>query len=375
VGANGTLALPLLGAISVKGLTTADVASEIGARLREKANLSGPPDTTVDVSQYRPFYVLGGVERPGEYNFRPGMLVVNAVAIASGIYRPPRASDWSFERDAITGRGDMRLATVRRDELRAKEIRLKAEAEDLMEFPAPPPDLSRSALEYIEEERLVFSARLDRHKNQIASIADSIALYEGEIFALEGQLTAAKRQENSVNRELEETRNLVARSLAPAPRILPIERTVAQIEREKKEIETNMMRARQQINTLKGQRNTLSDERRSQALAELQALDTLRRELNEKVETASRLIAGSASMLSSSRDQGVESEATATFVIIRHVDGKPVELPAVETTSVQPGDIVKVYRAHDVIPSRQSPSRQSSVAPSDQKVSIEARGK
>ncbi len=368
VAANGTLALPLLGAIPVRGLTTAEVANEVATRLREKASLSGLPDTVVDVSQYRPFYVLGGVDRPGEYSFRPGMLVVNAVAIAGGVYRPPRTSDWGFERDAITGRGDLRLASLRNDELRAREIRLKAEAEDLNEFPPAPSDLSPATLKYLDEERLVFTARLDRHKNQQAALVNSIALLEGEIFALQGQLTAAKKQEDSVNRELEDTRSLVARSLVPAPRILPIERTVAQIEREKKEIETSQMRARQQINTLKGQHNMLSDERRSQAVAELQALDNQRRELSHRIETAARLVEGSAIMLSSEREHG-EAEIAPTFVIIRQVDGKPVERTATETTVVLPGDIVKVYRPQGAA----SPKRNAG-ASFDRQLSAEARG-
>jgi polysaccharide export outer membrane protein/exopolysaccharide production protein ExoF len=125
---------------------------------------------------------------------------------------------------------------------------------------------------------------------------------------------------------------------------------------------------RQQINTLKGQRNALIDERRSIALVELQSLDAQRRELNEKIETASRLISGSASMLPR-RDES-ETEATPVFVIIRQIEGKPVELPAVETTVIHPGDIVKVYRAHDV-----GSSGRSSSSLSDQKLSIEARGK
>ena len=73
------------------------------------------------------------------------MLVVNAVAIAGGVYRPPRTSDWGFERDAITGRGDLRLASVRRDELKARELRLKAEADGLETFPPLPADMSPGA--------------------------------------------------------------------------------------------------------------------------------------------------------------------------------------------------------------------------------------
>ena len=361
VGANGMLTLPLIGGISAKGLDLDALSEEIGTRLREKVGLGKAPETTVDIAQYRPFYILGGVERPGEYSYRPGMLVVNAVAIAGGVYRPPRTSDWGFERDAITGRGDLRLAAVRRDEIRAKELRLKAEADGSQAFPAVPQNLSPGAMKFIDEERVVFAARLDRFLNQTSGIADSIALYEAEINSLKEQIVSATKQEESVARELKDTKGLVERSLIPAPRILPIERTLAQIEREKKEIDTHVLRARQQINMLSIQRESLKDERRGNALAELQTLDTQLKELNERAETYSRIASGSNSMLSRPQE-GLEVEMTPSFVVIRQQDGgKVVEMKAVETTVLQPGDIVKVFR-----PQESSQSAQGSVSAAEQ---------
>jgi polysaccharide export outer membrane protein len=42
------------------------------------------PKVTVDVTSYRPFYVLGEVQKPGEYQFRSGLNVLSAIAIAGG---------------------------------------------------------------------------------------------------------------------------------------------------------------------------------------------------------------------------------------------------------------------------------------------------
>lgn len=353
IGASGSLVLPLIGGIPAKGLDITELGIEISNRLREKAELSKAPDTMVDIAQYRPFYILGGVERPGEYNYRPGMLVVNAVAIAGGIYRPPRTSDWGFERDAITGRGDLRLASVRRDELKAREQRLKAEADGLETFPPPPADMSPGARRFAEEERALFTARLERHRNQYVALGETLVLLDGEIKSLQGQIASARKQEESVAKELEDTRGLVARALVPAPRVLPIERTLAQIEREQKEITTAIMRARQQINTVKIQRETLKDERRSTALTELQALEGQRSELDERVETSSRLIAGSNEMLSNPQE-AADSGGSPLFMIIRHQNGTAAELTVGETAVVQPGDVVKVFRPQDVSSSRRS---------------------
>ena len=86
---------------------------------------------------------------------------------------------------------------------------------------------------------------------------------------------------------------------------------------------------------------------------ELQVLENQRSELNEKVETSSRLIAGSAAMLSSPQE-AADSEGTPAFVIIRQRNGAASELTVSETTVVQPGDIVKVFRPQDVSSSQRS---------------------
>jgi hypothetical protein len=102
-------------------------------------------------------------------------------------------------------------------------------------------------------------------------------------------------------------------------------------------------------------------------LAELQALNSQRRELEEKVETANRIISGSASLLSDSHTQG-ESRGEAVYVIIRQLEGKTVEQSVAETTALRPGDIVKVYRPHDVL------SRPRADSAPVKRFSTEARG-
>lgn len=366
VGASGAVTLPVIGPVPAIGLQPEELASAIAARLQKKVELARAPETAVEVSQYRPFYILGGVERPGEYSYRPGMLVVNALTIAGGAYRPPRTSDWSFERDTITGRGELRLAAVRKEELAAKELRLKAEAEGQDKFPSPPANASQEVLRFVEQERRVFDTRLERLRNQSSSLTDSISLLEREIESLHAQIAAAQKQKDSVSKELDDTRGLVGRGILPAPRVLPLERTLAQIEREQKELETLILRARQQINTAKSQVDALQDERRSTAASELQQLQVQKKEADEKADTANRLVSGSALMASSPED-GADAEGARplTFSIIRDEGGIAKERKATEITRVEPGDIIKVFRPQETnAPRERSPSLAPKIAPS-----------
>jgi protein involved in polysaccharide export with SLBB domain len=78
----GTLSLPLTGTIQGAGLTKTELEQAITAQL--KTQYLRNPKVTVDVVSYRPFYVLGEVQKPGEYQFRSGLNVLSAIAIAGG---------------------------------------------------------------------------------------------------------------------------------------------------------------------------------------------------------------------------------------------------------------------------------------------------
>lgn len=82
VSDRGTIAYPLLGELQVADLTTAALAQLIDSRLR------GPylvdPRVTVSIEEYRVFYIMGQVNRPGAYPFAPGLTIRKAISIAGG---------------------------------------------------------------------------------------------------------------------------------------------------------------------------------------------------------------------------------------------------------------------------------------------------
>lgn len=83
VDASGMVDLPLIGPVRAGGGSAADLAQTIGQALRSGGMIL-QPSVAVEVSQYRPFYILGEVNRPGAYPFRPRMTVLTAISIAGG---------------------------------------------------------------------------------------------------------------------------------------------------------------------------------------------------------------------------------------------------------------------------------------------------
>jgi protein involved in polysaccharide export with SLBB domain len=82
VDGNGFVSLPLIGQIKAAGLAAPDLEMQIKARLGD--GYLNDPRVSVEVTTYRPFYVIGQVGKPGEYAFVNGMTVLNAVALAGG---------------------------------------------------------------------------------------------------------------------------------------------------------------------------------------------------------------------------------------------------------------------------------------------------
>jgi len=89
VGSTGTISYPLVGEVRAAGHTTRELQQTILGKL--KPDYLKDPRITVEVLNYRPFYILGEVKRPGSYPYVSGMRVVNAIALAGGYTY--RASD------------------------------------------------------------------------------------------------------------------------------------------------------------------------------------------------------------------------------------------------------------------------------------------
>ncbi len=78
----GSFSMPLINSVSANGLTAAELETEIETRLGDGYLVN--PEVSVEILTYRPFYILGEVNRPGQYEYESGMTVLNAIALAGG---------------------------------------------------------------------------------------------------------------------------------------------------------------------------------------------------------------------------------------------------------------------------------------------------
>jgi protein involved in polysaccharide export with SLBB domain len=101
IAGDGTVSLPFVGSVRAGGLTIRQLELEIVDRL--KPDYLKNPRVSVGVLNFRPFDIIGEVQKPGSYPYRNGMTVINAVAMAGGFTYRARENEFRIKRAGTGG--------------------------------------------------------------------------------------------------------------------------------------------------------------------------------------------------------------------------------------------------------------------------------
>lgn len=106
VDGQGAITMPLIGPVEVKGLTLAETSKRIEAKLAD--GWIREPKVTAEMTKGRPYYILGEVNKAGEYPYTAGLTVMNAIAAAGDFtYRADKrkvmvtSADSAVEREVV----------------------------------------------------------------------------------------------------------------------------------------------------------------------------------------------------------------------------------------------------------------------------------
>lgn len=83
VNPEGSVGIPLVGEVKARGLSLPEFREEVTRRLVRDGILKHPK-VTADVMNYRPIYVHGEVKTGGEFQFKSGLRLRDAIAMAGG---------------------------------------------------------------------------------------------------------------------------------------------------------------------------------------------------------------------------------------------------------------------------------------------------
>jgi polysaccharide export outer membrane protein len=82
VSARGTISVPLVGEIPAAGGTISQLQAALTFRLAK--GIINDPQVAAEIVEYRPFFILGEVNKPGQYPYSVGLTIYSAVATAQG---------------------------------------------------------------------------------------------------------------------------------------------------------------------------------------------------------------------------------------------------------------------------------------------------
>jgi polysaccharide export outer membrane protein len=87
----GYLSIPVAGRVKAGGLTAEQLERRLIARLN--SGILKDARVNIQITNYAPFYIRGEVKKPGEFPYKPGLTIGDAVALAGGFtYRANESS-------------------------------------------------------------------------------------------------------------------------------------------------------------------------------------------------------------------------------------------------------------------------------------------
>jgi polysaccharide export outer membrane protein/exopolysaccharide production protein ExoF len=347
VSSAGMLSLPVVGTFSVDGKAPAEIAALISERLKSAAGLVNAPAAAVEIAQYRPIYIVGAVERPGEYAFRPTMTALQAVAIAGGFQRMELALG-RFERETIIAEGEIRVQQTQLLSLQVRRDRLLAEASkaEAISFSENlRRGLDDGVAQAMREEEALFASRRKATRSQLALLDQSRALLEEELRTLGAKALTQQRQQDLIRRELSNINSLIAKGLAVSPRQLAVEQNLAQSESQALDLMLATARAKQELSRIDRAAAELENQREIDIGRELRETQLSLKQTDDRIIALRALIHESTALAPQLQSQQEKQLGRMRFSVQRRQGGSVNEIAIDEASPILPGDIVRIDRA------------------------------
>ncbi|RWB79219.1 MAG: sugar ABC transporter substrate-binding protein [Mesorhizobium sp.] len=344
VGPAGTLSVPFVGDMQAAGKTTAEIASAIGLALQRKLALPDKPEASVEMAQFRPFYISGEVQNPGQFPFVPDLTVLKAISIAGGIRRN---ADYGpqIEKDLITAKGSYDIYDDQRLRLMVKRARIDADLAGKTTFEVPQEIQGDPRLPTIvADETAILVSDQKSLKLKLDALDQLKGVLQSEIESLQKKIANQQKQVDLAEQQANSIGPLAQKGLIANARLLSSQQTVTDLQGKILDYETAILTAKQSISKAEQDaidaRNTLS----SSLTADRQQTEANLNEAALRVGMQKGLIAQASDPATTAALTGSQ-EPPLLYSLVRVADGKTSEIEAKEDTPVLPGDVIKVKLA------------------------------
>ncbi|AIJ56639.1 hypothetical protein C086_02454 [Brucella abortus F6/05-3] len=342
VDVDGNIGYPVVGNISVQGLTTLQISEKIASSLSQ--HIPGLT-VTATINQYAPVFVMGDVKAPGKYEFRPGMVALELMALGGGAGKGEAPSVTagmqliSAQQEYADLQMQITAQTIRRARFEA-ELKGTDFTYAVPEQTAANKDMVALTRHMVEGERTLFDMRRNNLAAERRALEAQAASYGDEITTLQQSIKLHDTEIQLLQENVNSSKSLVDRGLAAKSSLRDMERDLSSTRRDALELASFLARARQNQLAVEQRIANLDETRRNEAASSLQEIDLnmarMQRRSNSQLEAMAE-IAKSSGQISSA-----DMRRKLIFTISRNVNGAYQEIAANERTEIKPGDILRI---------------------------------
>lgn len=341
VQSEGDISIPLLGSFKAEGKTVSQLSDEIvKAFVRDRQD---PYQLVIEVVEWRPIYVMGLVDKPGEYAYKPGLTALQAVAIAGGLFRP--VNNGMF---LGVARESSRIAEVKEQLSRAVAQKIRLEAELMEETVLAPakgekdgPNANSSDAAILANQAQVLDWSQTTLQAKVASKEQEITLSGKEVESYGRQLEEVKEQIRLTKTQLSESQSLADRGLTPRLRIIEIQRIIAGLQAEREQVSAALFRAERTKIEANQLAATLKVEHKLKVQQELNDINDRIATLRATLRTAKFVTATMPAIPQQLPDQTSDG---ITVRIVRSGESSSFSLTEAEQALLKPGDLLIVEK-------------------------------
>lgn len=343
VADDGAISIHVLGRVQARGKTVADLEAAIEASLSQQTEL--PISVTAEASAWRPVYVLGDVEKPGQITYLPGMTVQKMVAIAGGLY--PRLG-------ATTSSIDVRLADEAASLGRLREelsntmlnrARLTAELAGQIEMTLPKEVNSQpeQSAVLMAEQTAILVRQANSIDASVSSAQKRAVLAEAEAGTLASQQKLLSDQILEDEKAAEALQKLLEQGLSNSERVRQITRSLNDDKIQLMLAATYEARARQDKILAEASIEQLISARQSEIVVELAQLSASERQTRGRIASTEAFLVQFGYGVPQANGDTVLAEPF--YRIVRAVPGSEDQIiDGQPTAPIFPGDVVEVKR-------------------------------
>jgi polysaccharide export outer membrane protein len=344
ISPDGIISFPLLGEVAVVNLSKSELEAKIRSLLAQQ--LPGAGRVTADVAEYAPVFILGDVEKPGRYEFRPGMIPLELLALGGGMkrllldpQREPTLQLIVLEQEL----SDQRLLRYGEAVTRA---RLLAEIagrnfDGTIDPAGDQPIMLEQKQRILNDEKALFRVRAEVLANRQKSLKQQRDSYNQEISALTQSIALHDEELKIVGQETSTSQGLVNRGLATEPRLLAQKRDLSATRRNALDLRVHLARAQQSQLDVELKIEELQNTRANELAKELREIDMTIARTDEKLAATSSSLAA---LRSDGTRRSLNEPASITFEVVRLIEGEYRKTQIGEHDRLEPRDILQVNR-------------------------------